>query len=477
MMFGQSGGGGGGVGPWQVGGQQLGGQNLNAESLAKTLVNVAQNLLSSQQANSHASSGYGARETPSPWANVSGGPNQRQGLQSSPMSSHSTSHRSSNPKPLMSMGLLGPAPAGNFGPMREPSFVIGDQPNLDQSWGSYNDSSFETGFGIGEDSYTKKVQSRGSFDTDKSRKNYRPKIKEDGCPPKYFVEDYEHLSKRYLRCSLCNKEMWNSLSFVNHLKGNAHNSAVEDLAKNEASKVGEVRKMIHQMLSKDVSKARPGDKAGGKCNMCDVKVKGEMGAHRRTDYHQKLKAFIHPHCSICDADFEDRSEWYYHKYSGEHLNNLKVKNREINYDPMSGVELDKLLKDLQKRSGFRRDSLNNSKSSKNVSKNDMFKEMKAAINKTKKVDDDIIIMDEEDTNPEKQVADAVKDLGVLGADYIKPVNGMFCKLCKKFFGAGAAAITEHCNTKVHVDTYNTNVKNGAKKRSLASEFFSPKKMK
>jgi len=462
------------VGPWQGGGQQIGGQNLNAETLAKTLVNVAQNLLSSQQASNPVAE-YGNRDAPSPWANVSG-PNQRRGQQSSPMSNRSASHRNVNPKPLMSMGLLGAAPGGNFGPTREPSFVIGDQPNLDHSWGSFNESSFETSFGIGEDRYAKKVQSRGSFDTEKSRKNYRPKIKEEGCPPKYFVEDYEHLSKRYLRCSMCNKDMWNSLSFVNHLKGNAHNTAVEDMARNEASKVGEIRKVISQMLSKDVSKNRPGDKTG-KCNMCDVKIKGEMGAHRRTDYHQKLKAFIHPHCVVCDADFEDRSEWYYHKYSVEHLNNLKVKNREIDYDPMSGFELEKLLKDLQKRSGYRRDSLNN-KSSKNIDKNEMFKQMKAAGNKIKKEDGDIIIMEDEDTEPEKQVDDSIKDLGVLGADYIKPVNGMFCKLCKKFFGAGAAAITEHCNTKVHIDTYNNSIQNIGKKRSHASEFFSaPKKMK
>eukprot|EP00092_Neocalanus_flemingeri_P022061 GFUD01023926.1.p1 GENE.GFUD01023926.1~~GFUD01023926.1.p1 ORF type:complete len:534 (+),score=146.13 GFUD01023926.1:56-1657(+) len=533
-MFGQSGGGGG---PWQ--GVQRGSNNMDAETLAQTLVSVAQNLISSQAQSSNAGPNYSThnRGRPNPWSssapqtrfndqqreqvdkpNYSGsGQGRGRGMpdyydqqQNSSGTGHGSRHRSGSgnrkatPKPLMGMGILGAAPEGDYRTVREPSFVIGDNQSFDQGWGdnSFHNSmedkvssgqefgggfqqNFGAGFGIGEDNFVEKVNSKGAnFETEKSRKNYRPKIKEDGCPPKYSMSDFEHLSKEYLRCTMCNKDMWNSVSFVNHLKGNAHNKTVDDVAAKEASKVADVRKQITDLLRKDTGKPRPGDRSG-KCNMCGVKVVRDMMAHRKTDYHQKLKKFIHPHCTVCDADFEDRSDWYYHKFSAEHLSNLEVRRDGIEYDPMSVEELEKFLKHLEGRNGYKgKDRLNNEKTVHNVDKNEMFKEMKAfaakhsaKINK-KKDDEDVIIMEDEDLVTEKNIDLSKNNSGLLGTEFIKPVNGMFCKLCKKFFGSGDAAIAEHCKSQFHTEKCRNVQPNNAKRRNSAAEFFSsPKKKK
>jgi len=549
------------MGPWQG---QHGNKNMDAETLAQTLVTVAQNLLSTQSQSSNP--GSNNRTRPSPWStsgpqssnyglgrdqgqqnyssqerepdqrNYSGqvsdqgqhysSQDREQGQQNysreerdhsqqnysheerghgqqnyvsyqrdlcHASSSNSRSNRNT-PKPLMGLGLLGAPPDGDYRSVRESgaSFVIGEQQDLDQSWGEEKVSSggyqhsFGSGFGIGEDSFVEKVKSRGSnTGTEKSRKNYREKIKEEGCPPKYVMSDFEHLPRKLFRCTMCGKEMWNSISFVNHLKGNAHNKTVDEVAAKEASKVAAVREQITHLVNKDVgsSRPKPGDNRGGKCAMCGVKAVRDMLAHRRTDFHQKLKQFIHPHCTVCHADFEERSDWYYHKFSAEHLTNLEVVREGIEYDPMSAEELEKLLKVLEKRSGRKKDRLNNIEPTRNVDKNEMFKEMRAAAKLSeniysKKDDEDIIIMEEEDTVPEKGSEPKLINPENLGSEFIKPVNGMFCKLCKKFFGAGNVAIAEHCRTQLHADKYRVTTQNLVKKRSSASEFFSsPKKKK
>jgi len=493
-MFGQSG---GGSGPWQ-------GQNNNnmmdAETLAQTLVSVAQNLLSSQNQNAHPSPAYpSSRGRPSPWESSSNYSAQHSrdkvGNDHNDYSDHpqprghsygSQSSRPS-PKPLMGMGLLGAPPDGDYRTVREPVFVISDQGV--QGWRDESCNSQEAGSGRGfqtggfeEENFVEKVSSRGdSFGTEKSRKNYRPKIKENGSPPKYAMGEFEHLNRQYFCCGMCGKNMWNALSFVNHIKGNAHNKVVENATAMEVSKIAAVKKEITELMNKDSGKPKPGEKSG-KCNMCGGRVKGDLVAHRKTDYHKKLKTFIHPYCKVCDADFEDRGEWHYHKFSSEHLENLEGSIEGLEYDPMSSDELDKLLKQLEKRNGHRNTG-GGEKPAQNVDKNNMFREMKAAASKQSKhnrhVDEDIIIMEDEESVTEKDLEPIMKDSDILGAEFVKPVNGMFCKLCKKFFGAGDFAIAEHCKTQQHLQKYRAQNSQHAQpvKRSSASEFFNVKRKK
>jgi len=279
--------------------------------------------------------------------------------------------------------------------------------------------------------------------------------------------------------------MWNCLSFVNHIKGNAHNKAVEDEIAKEASKAAEARKLIADVIKK--CKGKPLSGRAGICHMCGVRVKGDMLKHRKEDYHQKLKKFIHPHCSVCDADFEDRSEWHYHKFCAEHLNNLEGSRFEPSYDPMGYRELEKIVKELEKRIGGvgNKDGMNieikaavSEQPKKEVpSKNKLSHKEKSK--EASRTEEDIIIV--EDANvTEKDLEPIMQDAEMLGAEFIKPVNGLFCKLCKKFFGLGDESLRYHCKTQQHIQKYREHsceeIKQGTK-RSKAAEFFSPKKKK
>jgi len=463
-----------GIGVWQ--GQPN--NNMNPEVLAQTLVTAAKNILSSQQpqndnynrGHSHGESGLGRT---SPWATPDDVPKFRHTQEGS-------SKITVRPKSMMGMGLLGAPPDGDYRAVRDrhPVFVIQDKNN--------SGGDIQGGFGIGEDLFRKKITTKGLI-SEKSRKNYRPRIKEEGLPPKYVMEEFDHLHSKLFCCDLCDKKMWNSLSFVNHVKGNAHNKIVEDKIAEEAFKAGEVRKLIAELIKKDNGKPLPGRQ--GICHMCGLRVKGDMMKHRKEDYHQKLKMFIHPHCKICDADFEDRSEWHYHKFSAEHLGNIEGSRYGLAYDPMSSEELENIVKELKNRIGKGNTAELNKR-------NNLFKETKAAaseqpsrtvetkkqtvpkksVHKVETIDDDVIIV-EDDNVTEKDLEPIMQEAEILGAEFIKPVNGLFCKLCKKFFGSGDESLRQHCKSQHHLQRYRDQTGTQGTKRSAAAEFFSPKKKK
>jgi len=439
--------------------------NMNPEALAHTLlVNVAQNLLSSQsqftQNISYNEKDKGCRDDgrPSPWVH--------------------NNPPTIRPKPRGGMGLLGAPPDGDYRPVRDrdPAFVIRDQTQGVFSPGGHS------GFGIGEEVFREKLSSKGQ--TEKSRKNYRPKIKEEGSPPNYAIEDFEHIHSKYFWCGLCDKKMWNSLSYVNHIKGNAHNKAVEDEIANEASKAAEARKLIAELIKNSTGKPLSG--RAGICHMCGVRVKGDMLKHRKEDYHQKFKMFIHPHCNVCDADFEDRSEWHYHKFGAEHLNNIEGSRYGLSYDPMGFKDLEKVFKDLETRIGIcNKDGLkkeNNAAApvqAQKTVKNQSKKLTKERDTDSYRDDEDIIIVDEVNVT-EKDLEPIMQNAEILGAEFIKPVNGLFCKLCKKFFGLGDESLRSHCKTQQHLQKYREESSQESKqgtKRSKAAEFFSTKKKK
>ena len=61
--------------------------------------------------------------------------------------------------------------------------------------------------------------------------------------------------------------------------------------------------------------------------MCDVDIigfgrTGDKIAHSKSDYHQMLKAFLHPKCEPCQIEFHLRSDWDAHKFTVQHLKNI-----------------------------------------------------------------------------------------------------------------------------------------------------------
>jgi len=380
---------------------------MDSRLLAQSMINLAQNLLSSQkQQQSNNSNGIGNNG----WNN------------------HSRSRTSGS-------GLLGD------GPNPERNGLLGDGPNVGTGAGAgYNHGGYGSQKQGGHNNWQSEMPNKTN--NTKNNKNFLPKIKEEGCKPQYFPDEFNYLAGKYLQCNMCNKDpMWDGTSFVKHLLGNVHNKNLEEKIEKDMARVAKLRKVI----SNKINSVK--ESGNSKCGMCDVKV-NDIIKHRKEETHQNLKKFIHPHCEACNADFEDRSEWYYHRYSAFHLNNLDKNNFDSNYSPITSKEIDDLLGKLDKWTYDKTD----------VKKKSVEKEE----------DDVICLMDDENNKTDENDID---NLDVIGREYIKPINGLFCKLCKKFFMSEKSDILAHCSSSVHVESVQKIEEQTGIKRKAASEFF------
>ena len=77
--------------------------------------------------------------------------------------------------------------------------------------------------------------------------------------------------------------------------------------------------------------------------------------------------------------------------------------------------------------------------------------------------------DENNATAAAEEDDIVGD--VVGAEYIKPVKGLFCKLCKKFFPSDKSEVEAHCSSSQHMDSVSLIEKQTGIKRKPAAEFF------
>ena len=246
---------------------------------------------------------------------------------------------------------------------------------------------------------------------------------------------------------------------MRHLLGNSHNQALEKLIESDVEKVGKLRKVIAEKIKKEKGTGNT------KCGMCDVRVK-DITQHRKDEVHGKLRKFIHPHCEACDADFEDRQDWYYHRYSAHHLQGLQNTGKNINYSPMSSKDIDSIITKLEKQIGKKLVSPEK-KNSNSVQKSEKLKSTKAPI-----VDDEIVIMEEKKPTPSGPISvEDLENMDVVGAQFIRPVNGLFCKLCKKFFMSDHAEVVQHCSSLQHVESVQMIEKQTGIKRKSATECF------
>jgi len=411
-MFRQEGG--SAVKPWKTQTNNF----MDSETLAQTLINTAQTILSNQNrpADSLTFRSPEACQA-SPWTD----PNQNS------IGACQTQINLFKSAPKVGVGLLGEGPQDMY---------KGD--NFDKS-GSSDNSIWSGGSNrADQQSIYYDSHSDRTYVNAKSLKNYRMKIKESGEPPKYSISEFDHVNSKLFSCDLCGKNMWNSVSFVNHIKGNAHNRQIESLLLEEERKVEEVKKQIKLIIEED-GKDR-GKGRGRKCNMCDVIVDDDLVVHRRTDYHKKLKSFIHPHCSICDADFEVRSEWHYHRFSAEHLTSISHSKESLSYSPIEIKQLNALLRQLEKRCSRKEDIISSEPTSK------------------RKNEEDIIIVGEGESTA------VSKDMKVelLGSEFVTPKNAMFCQLCKKFLDNETILVEEHCRSQLHKKMYQEHTKSGGK---------------
>uniref|UniRef100_A0A0K8TSP6 Putative cathepsin b mrna 3'-untranslated-region-binding protein cbbp n=1 Tax=Tabanus bromius TaxID=304241 RepID=A0A0K8TSP6_TABBR len=135
-------------------------------------------------------------------------------------------------------------------------------------------------------------------------------------------------------CHLCKKDMWDSTSFENHIKGRTHmmmREGIEESYRLKANMIRQEAKIAEQlkMIELDRLKRMGKSKASGPreyCTMCDLNFHGHLSTHRKSEGHLALKKFLHPKCVECNKEFPTRIEYDTHLLLPEHLKKAAESN-------------------------------------------------------------------------------------------------------------------------------------------------------
>jgi len=314
----------------------------------------------------------------------------------------------------------------------------GNAPMLGNNWGPTGQQVLGgcrvQGVGYGDEGYMdddyNRYTDRINVGPEKASKNYRPRIKPEVGPPNYGFKDYEDLPKEALDCKICRKKMWNDVSFCKHLRGKAHEEMIDKMVEADEDLTADFRRQVAQ-YEDELHKNKT-----GRCSMCNAHVGGPVDEHRGSEHHRALKRFLHPHCNLCEVDFEERKEWYYHAYTIEHLTN-GLNNKRTGVTERKNLA--RQLRELERRSD---------------------KVMSHRPEKRRRDDDDSRDGDEEREDSIKKKKDEIvvsTDLPEKYAKYVKAVEGYFCGLCKKFiniFDDAVGALEFHCNSFTHKNKNN-----------------------
>jgi len=188
------------------------------------------------------------------------------------------------------------------------------------------------------------IRKQNAFDHAKKllAKNSKPK-KESGDnkdkrkneSPKESI--YADVPNDMFYCHLCKKDMWDSTSFENHIKGRTHmmmREGIEESYRLKANMIRQEAKIAEQlkMIELDRLKRMGKSKAGGPreyCTMCDLNFHGHLSAHRKSEGHLALKQFLHPKCTECNKEFPTRIEYDTHLLLPEHSKKAVESNSKL----------------------------------------------------------------------------------------------------------------------------------------------------
>jgi len=255
-------------------------------------------------------------------------------------------------------------------------------------------------------------------------KNYREKIKPENGPPNYRGDDYAHLETELLSCKICKKVMWHNISFAKHIRGKAHEEELDKLVAADNDMIKELREQIAVVESmKDEATTE-------KCAMCDCEVAGTVEEHRKSHHHRQLRKFMHPTCEMCIADFDGRSEWYYHCYSAEHVSILQGFGGNDKSGVLAREDIGRLVREL------------GGQPSEGGSFWKKYNDGRASYLKKLK--------EEEEEDNIKKLEEQI-DPSLPGAGHLMATKGFFCSLCNHFFTKEDSTVSYHCNSEGHKD--------------------------
>lgn len=278
-----------------------------------------------------------------------------------------------------------------------------------------------------------KVDSRKNQKTDDSSKELVDKDK--------IKAEFVDIPCDKLSCHVCKKNMGDPFSFVCHIRGKSHLSAMdrkEEEYKTRTENLRQQMKVEEQQRQISLGQNRQPNEY---CTMCNLHFSGNLSLHRKGPKHQELKLFLHPRCNICDKEFATRIDYDQHLLTVGHLKiSAKVDKRATQYDTQNNDSNQETVKKIIKIKTEPEPKKSPEAPSTTV---------KVAVKKEIKVPKSI--ESEEEKLPDY---DSQKEIGM---EMLQEKTGYLCRCCNRFLSCSADAKT-HCRSQFHYDKYITYMK-------------------
>ncbi|KAL8174677.1 UNVERIFIED_CONTAM: hypothetical protein K2H54_051110 [Gekko kuhli] len=246
-------------------------------------------------------------------------------------------------------------------------------------------------------------------------------------------------------CYICKTNCCNQQNFQAHMAGVEHQQRLQEIQ--------HMSNICFVSLLPMVKEQRPLAEKDGEsqqrwCNTCQLHFTGDLIKHRRTQEHKLAKRSLRPFCTACSRHFKTPRKFVEHMKSSEH----KQKAREVRLG--------------EKEQGGPEDS-----------------EELITVDAVGCFEDD----DDEDDEEEEEEVEGEEDpavgqldgddpLGrqvglkavssgdaegnekyspdtVYGPDFLVPVAGFLCRLCRTFYHSDSAARHAHCKSLMHFENF------------------------
>ncbi|XP_015281947.1 PREDICTED: cip1-interacting zinc finger protein [Gekko japonicus] len=243
-------------------------------------------------------------------------------------------------------------------------------------------------------------------------------------------------------CYICKTNCCNQQNFQAHMAGVEHQQRLQEIQ--------HMSNICFVSLLPMVKEQRPLAEKDGEsqqrwCNTCQLHFAGDLIKHRRTQEHKLAKRSLRPFCTACSRHFKTPRKFVEHMKSSEH----KQKAREVRLGEkeQGGPEDSEELITVDAVGCFEDDD-----------DDDDEEEVEG------EEDSEVGQLDGEDplgrqvglkevSSGDAEGSEKYSPDTVYGPDFLVPVAGFLCRLCRTFYHSDSAARLAHCKSLMHFENF------------------------
>nr|XP_056716156.1 cip1-interacting zinc finger protein [Euleptes europaea] len=245
-------------------------------------------------------------------------------------------------------------------------------------------------------------------------------------------------------CYICKTDCCNQQNFQAHMAGVEHQQRLQEIQ--HMSNICFVSLLPMVKEQKPLAE-KDGDSQQRWCHTCQLHFTGDLIKHRRTQEHKLAKRSLRPFCTVCSRHFKTPRKFVEHMKSSEHKQ--KAKEVRLGEKEQGGPEDSEELITVDAVGCFEDDD-----------DDDEEEEEEAEGEEGSEVGR----LDGEDPLG-RQVGLKEVSLGntegnekycpdtIYGPDFLVPVAGFLCRLCRAFFHSDSAARLAHCKSLMHFENF------------------------